>query len=84
MVANLPGFSSDSAGFRPQTCSLADHAGQTILLTFRTISDPSAQGTDPNTPAGFWVDDVTIGGTTISDGTSLTGWQSRPRSTRSK
>jgi hypothetical protein len=76
VVANLPGFSGDSAGFRPQTCSLAAHAGQTVLLAFRTINDPSAQGTDPNTPAGFWVDDVTIGGTTISDGTSLTGWQS--------
>jgi hypothetical protein len=76
VVANLPGFSGDSAGFRPQTCSLASYAGDTVLLAFRTINDPSAQGTDPNTPPGFWVDDVAIGGTSISDGTSLAGWQS--------
>ena len=76
VVANLPGFSGDSAGFRPQTCSLASYAGQTVLLSFRTINDPSVQGTDPDTPAGFWVDDVAIGGATISDGTSLAGWQS--------
>ena len=76
VVANLPGFSGDSGGWKAETCSLAAYAGQTVLLSFRTINDPSAQGTDPNTPAGFWVDDVAIGGTTISDGTSLTGWQS--------
>jgi Immune inhibitor A peptidase M6 len=76
VVANLPGFSGDSGGFRAQTCSLASFAGQTVLLAFRTINDPAAQGTDPNTPPGFWVDDVAIGGTLISDGTSLAGWQS--------
>ena len=76
VVANLPGFSGDSAGFRPQTCSLAAHAGQTVLLSLRTINDPSVQGTDPTTPAGFWVDDLAVGGTSISDGSSLAGWQS--------
>jgi hypothetical protein len=74
VVANLPGFSGDSNGFRPQTCSLAAYAGQTVLLAFRTINDPSVQGTDPTIPAGFWVDDIAIGGTAIP--TSLTGWQS--------
>jgi hypothetical protein len=74
VVANLPGFSGDSHGFRAQTCSLADYAGQPVLLSFRTINDPSAQGTDPEIAPGFWVDDVAIGGTSISDGTSLTGW----------
>ena len=76
VVANLPGFSGDSAGFRPQTCSLSAYAGQSVLLAFRTINDPNTQGTDPNTPPGFWVDDVAIGGTVISDGSSLAGWQS--------
>ena len=76
VVANLPGFSGDSGGWKAETCSLAAYAGQTVLLSFRTINDPSVQGTDPTIPAGFWVDDVAIGGTGISDGSSLAGWQS--------
>lgn len=76
VVANLPGFSGDSEGWKAETCSLAAYAEQTVLLAFRTINDPSAQGTDPATPPGFWVDDVAVGGTLISDGTSLAGWQS--------
>jgi hypothetical protein len=75
VVANLPGFSGDSHGWRAQTCSLAAYAGQPVLLSFRTINDPSVQGTDPTIPPGFWVDDVAVGGTTISDGSSLDGWQ---------
>ncbi|HKI23202.1 MAG TPA: hypothetical protein VKA24_07265 [Gaiellaceae bacterium] len=76
VVANLPGFSGDSGGWKAETCSLAAYAGQTVLLSFRTINDPNTQGTDPNIPAGFWVDDVAVGGTLISDGSSLAGWQS--------
>jgi hypothetical protein len=76
VVANLPGFSGDSAGWKAETCSLASYAGQTVLLAFRAINDPGTQGVDPTIPAGFWVDDVAVGGTTISDGSSLTGWQS--------
>jgi hypothetical protein len=76
VVANLPGFSGDSGGFLPQTCSLAAYEGQTVLLSFRTINDPSVQGTNPAIPAGFWVDDVAVGGATVSDGSSLAGWQS--------
>jgi Immune inhibitor A-like, MAM domain len=76
VVANLPGFSGDSAGWKAETCSLSTYAGQTVLLGFRAINDPGTQGTDPAIPAGFWVDDVAVGGTSISDGSSLTGWQS--------
>ena len=75
VVANLPGFSGDSAGWKAETCSLAPYAGQTVLVSFRTINDPNTQGTDPNIPAGFWVDDIAVGATVISDGTSLAGWQ---------
>jgi immune inhibitor InhA-like protein len=75
VVANLPGFSGDSHGFRAQTCSLAAYAGQTVLLSFRTINDPNTQGVDPTIPPGFWVDDIAVGGTLISDGSSLAGWQ---------
>jgi hypothetical protein len=74
---NVPGFTGDSGGWKPETCSLAAYAGQTVLLAFRTFNDPSVLGENPAVPAGFWVDDVTIGGTLISDGTSLAGWRSR-------
>ena len=32
--------------------------------------------TNPAVPPGAWVDDVRVGGTLISDGSSLDGWQS--------
>jgi hypothetical protein len=83
VVENLPGFSGDSAlvtgavdGWNDETCSLDAYAGTNVLLAFRTINDPATQGTDPAIPAGFWVDDVTVGSTLLSDGTSTTGWKS--------
>lgn len=72
---NVPGFTGDSGGWRPQTCSLAAYAGQTVLLAFRAFTDPVALGTDPDTPPGFWVDNATVGTTVLTDGTT-TGWRS--------
>jgi Immune inhibitor A-like, MAM domain len=74
--ANVPGFTGDSGGFRPQTCSLATYAGQTVLLAFRAFNDPSVLGENPAVPPGFWVDNVTVGSTLVSDGSSLAGWRS--------
>jgi hypothetical protein len=73
---NVPGFTGYSGTFRPQTCSLADYAGRTILLAFRAFDDPQSLGATDAIPAGFWVDDVRLGGTMISDGSSLAGWES--------
>jgi hypothetical protein len=73
---NVPGFTGDSAGWRNQTCSLSAYAGQSVLLAFRAINDPAVLGQTGNVPPGFWVDDVMIGGTSISDGSSLAGWKS--------
>lgn len=75
-VENVPGFSGFSGTFRPQTCSLADYAGQSVLLAFRAFNDPATLGTDPGTAPGFWVDNVKVGTTLISDGSTLTGWKS--------
>ena len=61
---------------RAETCSLAAYAGQTVLLAFRTFNDPATLGESAALPPGFWVDDVTVGGTLVSDGSSLTGWRS--------
>ncbi len=76
-IQNVPGFTGFSGGWRPQTCSLAAYAGQNVLLAFRSFQDFSVLGTEPSVTPGFWVDDISVGGTLISDGTSLSGWQSR-------
>jgi hypothetical protein len=76
IVANLPGFTGYPGGWRNETCSLSAYAGQTILLSFRLMTDPAVQGDSPAVPPGWWVDDVAVGGTLISDGSTLAGWQS--------
>jgi Immune inhibitor A peptidase M6 len=82
VVAQLPGFTGESgvaeedqgldpdvATWVPQEFDLSAYAGDDILLGFRYITDPSVS--EP----GWWVDNVEVGGTQISDGESLTGWQ---------
>jgi bacillopeptidase F (M6 metalloprotease family) len=73
---NVPGFTGFSGTFKPETCSLSAYAGQTVLLAFRAFNDPSVLGHDGSAPPGFWVDDVMVNSTLISDGTSLVGWKS--------
>jgi Immune inhibitor A peptidase M6 len=74
--ANVPGFTGYSGGWKAETCSLAAYAGQTVLLAFRTFNDPATLGESAAIDPGFWVDDVMVGGTLVSDGASLAGWQS--------
>ena len=73
---NVPGFTGFSGAWKAETCSLAAYAGQNVLLAFRAFNDPGTLGQDTSVPPGFWVDDVTVGGTLISDGTTLAGWKS--------
>ena len=73
---HFPGYTGDSAGWKAETCNLSAFAGQTILVSFRNMTDPNTQGNGIAIPPGFWLDDVSIGGTLLSDGSSLTGWQS--------
>lgn len=65
VTAHLPGFTGDSGGWTISTADLSGYAGQSVLLAFRYITDPSV--TEP----GFWVDDVMVGGEVVSDGSSL-------------
>jgi hypothetical protein len=74
-AANLPGFTGNSAGFKPQSCGLDSYAGQTVLLSFRGFNDTASLGSDATQPVGFWVDNVKVGSTLVSDGT-ITGWRS--------
>ena len=73
---NVPGFTGYSGGWRLQTCDLSAYAGQTVIVAFRAFNDPAALGETHVVPPGFWVDDVTVGGELISDGSSLDGWMS--------
>jgi hypothetical protein len=65
-----PGLNGASEGFVSESCDLSEWAGQTIVLAFRYVTDSSVQGD------GVWVDNVTVGGTLISDGSTLDGWES--------
>ncbi|WP_183061991.1 choice-of-anchor J domain-containing protein [Motilibacter peucedani] len=67
--ANLPGFNGDSGGWRSESFDLSAYAGKSVLLSFRYLTD---SGTNY---AGWWVDNVKVGGTLVSDGSSLAGWQ---------
>jgi hypothetical protein len=60
----------------PQSCDLSAFAGQTVLVAFRVINDPAVEGNGVLDPPGFYVDDIAIGGDTISDGSSTSGFKS--------
>jgi len=78
--AHLPGFHAYSNGWKPQVCSLAAYAGQPIHVAFRHMTDTNTQGSEDPASAGvrpgFWVDNVAVAGAPLSDGSTLTGWQS--------
>jgi hypothetical protein len=70
-----PGFEGISGGgkkpkFVTEKCNLKKYAGKNVLLAFRYVTDPGVQF------KGFWVDDVTLDGSPVSDGKSLKGWKS--------
>jgi hypothetical protein len=65
-----PAFEGDSGGWVTETCDLSAYAGQTILLSFRYVTDGGVAFD------GFWIDDVDVDGTVLTDGTTLDGWSS--------
>jgi bacillopeptidase F (M6 metalloprotease family) len=73
----VPGYSGVQSTFQTETCNLSAYAGKTVILLFRGVTDWGTLGNDAD-PAndGWFVDDITLGGTLISDGTSLAGWRS--------
>ena len=72
LVSNLPGFNGESGTWKHETFDLAPYAGQTIWISFRYITDSNTRGV---TFDGVWVDNVTLGGAAVGDGT-LNGWKS--------
>ena len=75
---NLPGLTGRSGrGPFPAWVSasfdLSPYRGKTVLLAFRYVSDSRVAF------PGWWVDDIRVGGTTLSGGQSLSGWKSFSR-----
>lgn len=65
-----PAYEGESDGFIAETCDLRAYAGQKIVIAFRYVTDASVQFD------GFWVDNVALNSTELSDGSTLEGWQS--------
>jgi hypothetical protein len=65
-----PGLNGTTNGFEPHMFDLAAYAGQTILLAFRYVADGGVN------EGGLLVDDVTVGATTVSDGSNITDFKS--------
>jgi Immune inhibitor A peptidase M6 len=68
VVANLPGFSGESGGWKTEHADLSSYAGKQILVGFRYITDGAVD------EAGFWVRNVDVAGTALPTG-SLSGWK---------
>jgi hypothetical protein len=64
----LPGFNG-KVGWHKETFDLSAYAGQDVLLAFRYLTDSGVAR------PGWWIDNVKVGGESISDGSSLDGWQ---------
>jgi hypothetical protein len=65
-----PALNGTTVGFEAHTFDLAAYAGQTILLGFRYVSDGGVN------EGGLLLDDITVGGTLVSDGSSLAPFDS--------
>jgi hypothetical protein len=65
-----PGLNGTTTGFEPHAYDLSAYAGQTILVAIRYVSDGGVN------EGGLLVDDITVGATTISDGSSLAPFKS--------
>lgn len=60
-----PSLNGTTDGFEPHSFDLSAFAGQDVLLGLQYVSDGGVN------EGGILVDDVTVGGTTVSDGSSL-------------
>ncbi|GAA0403553.1 hypothetical protein GCM10009541_53410 [Micromonospora gifhornensis] len=65
-----PALNGTTSGFEPHSFDLSAYAGQQILLSFRYVSDGGVN------EGGLLIDDITVGGTLVSDGSSLAPFDS--------
>src|SRR5215213_9315063 len=72
LKSNLPGLNGESTTWKHEVFDLTPYAGQKVWISFRYITDSDTRGVDFD---GVWVDNITVGGVAVGDGT-LTGWKS--------
>ncbi|MDQ0366781.1 immune inhibitor A domain-containing protein [Catenuloplanes indicus] len=60
-----PGLNGTTDGYQPHSYDLSAYAGQSVLISIRYVSDGGVN------EGGLLVDDIAVGGTLISDGSSL-------------
>ncbi|MET7397400.1 choice-of-anchor J domain-containing protein [Dactylosporangium sp. NPDC005572] len=65
-----PGLNGTTTGFESHSYDLSAYAGQQILLSFRYVSDGGVN------EGGLLLDDITLGGAVLSDGSSLAPFDS--------
>jgi hypothetical protein len=65
-----PALNGDAENFVTQTFDLSTYAGKKVLVGFRYVSDGGIND------GGWYVDDVAVGGTAVSDGSSLAPFKS--------
>jgi len=65
-----PGLNGSTTGFEQEEYDLSAYAGQSVLVNIRYVSDGGVN------EGGLLVDDVSVGGTAISDGSSLAPFKS--------
>lgn len=65
-----PGLNGTTNGFEAHTFDLTAYAGKSILLGFRYVSDGGVN------EGGLLIDDIKLGGTLLSDGSSLAPFDS--------
>ena len=65
-----PGLNGTTSGFEPHAFDLSAYAGEDVLVAFRYVSDGGVN------EGGLLIDDITVGGATISDGSSLEPFRS--------
>jgi hypothetical protein len=70
VTSKLPGFTGNSQGWKSESFNLSPYAGRTVHISFQYISDGVTAG------PGWWLDDVKVAGTLISDGSDLSVWKS--------
>ena len=71
-----PALNGTTTGFEPHSYDLSAYAGQTVLLGFRYVSDGGVN------EGGWLIDDITVGGTIVSDGSAWRRSTRPPRSAR--
>jgi Immune inhibitor A-like, MAM domain len=65
-----PGLNGTTTGFEPRSYDLSAYAGQNVLISIRYVSDGGVN------EGGLLVDNIAVGGTSISDGSSLAPFKS--------